>query len=332
MSFNRVIHFLMICSVVLTMEVYGNWSSEESQNRKHVVRPGETLSVIARNYGFELQELIHYNQLENPTRLEVGQVLYFPEEVQSTQSLPIPTLSPTPATTLKKQPEKALNAASFPPANAKPSPEEYYQLQQYMTSQGKILPTNEVDYNYPQKEKSPEIKPTLHNTELNEKELETDVLVELEAEQKEKAEPVTEELIDDKASPALAAFGDRPYAYFGGGEELVDVIQNFSASYYIPTIIAEDVGGEVNGKIGPLTPVDFLDHLANIYGFIWYFDGHTLYVYNGNAADQKIISLSYLTVDQFKATLKKVGIWMAVFFGRLNLKKGWYLYQDLPVM
>ena len=327
MSFNRVTHVLMIFVVALAMEVNGNWSSKEPQTRKHMVRPGETLSVIAKNYGFELQELIQYNKLDNPTRLEVGQVLYFPEEIQAgnTQQPVAPA-----------QASRPLNATDFPPDSAKPSPEEYYQLQQYMTTQGSILPTNEVDYNYPQKEKLLEVKPILHKPLIENSDSMEDAVVQQGKETEEKKdkqkekEKNPEELIDDKASPALATFGDRPYAYFGGGENLVDVIQNFAASYYIPTIIAEDVIGEVNGKIGPLTPVDFLDHMANIYGFIWYFDGHTLYVYNGNAAAQKIISLSYLSVDQLKSTLKKVGIWDGRFFWKAQPKEGLVFVSGPP--
>ena len=122
------------------------------------------------------------------------------------------------------------------------------------------------------------------------------------------------ENIPDDSSPSLEAFGERPYAYYGSGEDLTEVLQNFAASYYMPTILAEELEGQVNGKIGPLTPVDFLDHMSNIYGFIWYFDGHTLYVYNGNAAQQKIISLDYMSIDKFKKTLKRVGIWDGRFF------------------
>ena len=323
MSFNRVTHFLMVFIVALAMDVNGNWSSEEAQTRKHIVRSGETLSVIAQNYGFELQEIIQYNKLNNPTRLEVGQVIYFPEDIKASNH-PQPVAPP--------QPAKALNATDFPPASAKPSPEEYYQLQQYMTTQGPIPPTNEMDYNYPQKEKPLIVKPVLHKPLVES----PDPMAELMAEQKKETEDkkqkaeITEDQIDDNASPALATFGDRPYAYFGGGENLVDVIQNFAASYYIPTIIAEDVLGDVNGKIGPLTPIDFLDHMANIYGFIWYFDGHTLYVYNGNAASQKIISLSYLSVDKFKSTLKKVGIWDGRFFWKAQPKEGLVFVSGPP--
>ena len=139
-----------------------------------------------------------------------------------------------------------------------------------------------------------------------------------------------DETLGDDESPALAAFGNRPYAYFGSGESLQEVLQNFAGSYYMPANIADSVVGEVNGKIGPMTPVDFLDHLANIYGFIWYFDGHTLFVYDGSASKQKIISLQYLPIQQFKKTLKKVGIWDGRFFWREQANEGLVFISGPP--
>ncbi|MDP0562694.1 MAG: type III secretion system outer membrane ring subunit SctC [Candidatus Endonucleobacter sp. (ex Gigantidas childressi)] len=114
--------------------------------------------------------------------------------------------------------------------------------------------------------------------------------------------------------PAQSAFGDHPYSIFGDEESLEEVIKNFAASYYTPLVLAEGISGEVNGKIGPLLPIDFLNHMSNIYGFIWYFDGHTLFVYNSNASQQKILNLDYINPRDLENTLKKVGVWDSRFF------------------
>ena len=299
--------------------VSANWSSEEPQDRKHIVRSGETLSVIARNYGFEARELVDYNQMSNPARLQIGQVIYFPDEPTYRPQMPLPV-------EMVDKASAGMNATRFPPDSAKPSAEEYYQLQQFMGTSESVKPTSDVDYNYIQKQQPPLEEPRLPEG-FGEPETEMEAVVD-ELMVSEQSDP--EENIGDKESPALSAFGERPYAYFGNGEGLVDVIQNFAASYYIPTSIAEDVLGEVNGKIGPLTPVDFLDHMANIYGFIWYFDGHTLYVYGGSSAEQRIISLSNMSVEQFKKTLKKVGIWDGRFYWKAQAKDGLVFISGPP--
>ena len=110
--------------------VSANWTSEEPQTRKHIVRPGETLSVIARNYGFEARELVEYNKMMSPSRLQVGQVIYFPGEPARKPSETLPAKAMSTAS------PSALNAMQFPPDSTKPSAEEYYQLQQFMGASG----------------------------------------------------------------------------------------------------------------------------------------------------------------------------------------------------
>lgn len=133
-----------------------------------------------------------------------------------------------------------------------------------------------------------------------------------------------------RVSPAQSTFGDRPYAYYGSNETLTGVLENFAASYYVPLVLGEGLEGEVNGKIGPLTPVDFLEHMSNIYGFIWYFDGHTLYVYNASASQQKIISLTYLDAKDLKSTLEKVGVWDDRFFWKAQPREGLVFISGPP--
>ncbi|MRI32185.1 EscC/YscC/HrcC family type III secretion system outer membrane ring protein [Endozoicomonas sp. OPT23] len=315
--------FLFITSAVLFTESLNAVVTPGQEGvRRHIVRPGETLGIIAQNYGFEMNELAEYNKINSPNNLMAGQTIYLPDPQPApfapNQAMPVPV------------PEQILDTSVFPPEEIKPDEKEYYQLQQWMGSQKETSGVDSVDYNYSIKAPAPESKAGFDipldvseetvkkvNGEEAAKVAESDTPGD-----DTKADPDLAEFIDDSASPALDVFGDRPYAYYGSGEELSETLQNFAASYYLPAVIAEDVLGEVNGKIGPLTPVDFLDHMANIYGFIWYFDGHTLYVYSGNAAQQKIISLEYMSTEEFKKTLKKVGIWDGRFFWKEQSKDG----------
>lgn len=49
-----------------------------SQAIYHNVRSGESLSVIAQQYGVSTQEIARYNAIRNPDKLEVGQMLRIP--------------------------------------------------------------------------------------------------------------------------------------------------------------------------------------------------------------------------------------------------------------
>ncbi|MET4695744.1 type III secretion system outer membrane ring subunit SctC [Endozoicomonas lisbonensis] len=324
----RCIKWALLIPVMFTLVASNaisnsNWARIDKENaRRHIVRPDETLAIIAENYGFDIYELISYNNITNPDRLMTGQTIYIPIE-----QLPVQP---------GMQEMNSLDAQSFPPREARPTQEEYYKLQQWLDNQNMGPGVDSVDYNY--QLNSANQKPPLNQSpqqtgfdlpfDNDAKMLNQDLAVEAKAETERDTEAEmhesdnTSENVPDDSSPSLEAFGERPYAYYGSGEDLTEVLQNFAASYYIPTILAEDLEGQVNGKIGPLTPIDFLDHMSNVYGFIWYFDGHTLYVYNGNAAQQKIISLNYMSIDKFKKTLKRVGIWDGRFFWKEQPKNG----------
>ena len=323
---NRCIKWALLIPLMFTLVASNaisnsNWARIDKENaRRHIVRPDETLAIIAENYGFDVYELISYNNITNPDRLMTGQTIYIPIE-----QLPVQP---------GRQEMNSLDAQSFPPREARPTQEEYYKLQQWLDDQNMGSGVDSVDYNYQlnSANQKPPLKQTPQQTgfdlpiDNDAKMLNQGIAVEAKVETDTEAEmdesENTSENVPDDSSPSLEAFGERPYAYYGSGEDLTEVLQNFAASYYIPTILAEDLEGQVNGKIGPLTPIDFLDHMSNVYGFIWYFDGHTLYVYNGNAAQQKIISLNYMSIDKFKKTLKRVGIWDGRFFWKEQPKNG----------
>ena len=117
-------------------------------------------------------------------------------------------------------------------------------------------------------------------------------------------------------------FGSRPYAYFGNSDPVADVLHNFASNYAIPIIISEGVDGVVNGRIGPLSAVEFLDKIAQLNNLIWYFDGNTLYVYNSNEIEKQIINLQFLSTEEFQKTLMDIGIWDSRFYWRSRPEEG----------
>lgn len=52
--------------------------TESEEERKHVVVAGENLFRIGLAYGFTVEELAAYNDLADPTRIEVGQTILIP--------------------------------------------------------------------------------------------------------------------------------------------------------------------------------------------------------------------------------------------------------------
>ncbi|WP_422449491.1 MULTISPECIES: type III secretion system outer membrane ring subunit SctC [unclassified Endozoicomonas] len=354
MGFIRNTLIILSLLLAITFQALANWSSEEPQTRKHLVRPNETLEVIAGSYGFEVNELARYNKLDTTQALRVGQIIYFPSDIVSEQP-DRPSAEPGRALDARVFPDSAgdpvswgrpLDARAFPRPDGSSVDAERARLMPYINdgqlsgkgtsfsqygSQTHYAATSDFDYNFAQKDDRQQANQASTNPYMMRQHTPSGNGMVLSAEDAiQDAIDDFEGTIGDDESPALAAFGARPYAYFGNGDSLKEVLQNFAGSYYMPSIIADTVVGEVNGKIGPMTPVDFLDHLANIYGFIWYFDGHTLFVYDGSSSSQQIISLNYLPIKQLKKTLKKIGIWDGRFFWKEQPKEGLVFISGPP--
>lgn len=73
MTFRRV-GLILVLLVVLLSSV----AAASAQNRTHVVKSGETLSTIARQYGLTVQQIAAANGITNPDRIYAGQVLVIP--------------------------------------------------------------------------------------------------------------------------------------------------------------------------------------------------------------------------------------------------------------
>ncbi|HHT72723.1 MAG TPA: LysM peptidoglycan-binding domain-containing protein [Firmicutes bacterium] len=55
--------------------------------RTYVVKPGDTLSHIALEFGLPWREIASYNKITDPTKLQIGTVLHIPNERPHTISL-----------------------------------------------------------------------------------------------------------------------------------------------------------------------------------------------------------------------------------------------------
>lgn len=58
----------------------GEEESPAAEERVHTVQAGETLFRIGQQYGFTVDELVAYNELANPDRLDVGDEIRIPPE------------------------------------------------------------------------------------------------------------------------------------------------------------------------------------------------------------------------------------------------------------
>jgi LysM repeat protein len=55
-----------------------------STKRTHIVQPGDTLYLIAQHYGVTVNQILAVNNISNPNRINVGQVILIPSGFSST--------------------------------------------------------------------------------------------------------------------------------------------------------------------------------------------------------------------------------------------------------
>jgi LysM repeat protein len=74
----RWIRFLIGLSAFLLVLVGLLWLAPALASDYHIVRPGENLERIAREYGVNLEDLRQYNDIVNPNHIVIGQQLMLP--------------------------------------------------------------------------------------------------------------------------------------------------------------------------------------------------------------------------------------------------------------
>jgi type II secretory pathway component GspD/PulD (secretin) len=298
----------LIILLIIPNTLAKNFILEEPQTNKYIVKLGDNISTIANNKGVTPEELIIYNKLNTAKDLQPGQIIYFP--VKKINSI----LQKTDA----DNPINANDFALF--ANDKTSSKNTVSkttiIDQQATSQQKKLAKKEaVVY---------QVESTVEQDVLLPKELQPVMdpsnsfrsITKTKNETASKTQP-TKELIEIEkpyVEPKINNSSKKLYAVNGSNEALHSVLTDFATNYNIPITIDIETNSTINGLISADTPEGFLDKLASVYNFLWYYDGHTLYIYDNNSVDKQLITLNYLKPNKLRKTLKQMDIWSDKFY------------------
>lgn len=86
------------------------------------------------------------------------------------------------------------------------------------------------------------------------------------------------------------------------GQDLKDVLRDFSAGQGVPTTVAGDVHGTVTGHFD-MSPQRFLDTLASTFGLVWFYDGVVLSISDVNSVTRQVIKLDHASTDELNSAL-----------------------------
>ena len=120
------------------------------------------------------------------------------------------------------------------------------------------------------------------------------------------------------AVAAEPAWPQTAYEYVVVDQDLRTVLQQFGANLGLRVSMTEAVQGRVRGRIPPLPPRQFLDHLAQAYGLDWFYDGAVLAVSALSETETRFLTLQGLDARALEAGLRAADL----FDPRFALRPG----------
>ncbi|WP_456728265.1 secretin N-terminal domain-containing protein [Bradyrhizobium sp. USDA 3364] len=111
-----------------------------------------------------------------------------------------------------------------------------------------------------------------------------------------------------KALGAPLALPSTPYSYTVLDQDLAAALQEFGNNLNIRVNISTGVKGRIRGRMPDLPPREFLERLTNLYNLQWYYDGLVLYVSDAHEVQSRLLVLSPISFDAFKAALDALNI------------------------
>ncbi|SFJ63470.1 type III secretion protein C [Bradyrhizobium sp. Gha] len=111
-----------------------------------------------------------------------------------------------------------------------------------------------------------------------------------------------------EALGAPLALPSTPYSYTVLDQDLAAALQEFGNNLNIRVNVSTEVKGRIRGRMPDLPPREFLERLINLYNLQWYYDGMVLYVSDAREAQSRLLVLSPINFDAFKAALDALKI------------------------
>lgn len=110
-------------------------------------------------------------------------------------------------------------------------------------------------------------------------------------------------LFASTAGAAPLMLPDTSYNYTVVDQDLPAALQEFGTNLGIKVNISPEVRGRIQGRLPELRPRAFLDRLAAMFNFEWYYDGQVLYISAVKESQSRLLVLAPIGFDQFKTVL-----------------------------
>lgn len=103
-------------------------------------------------------------------------------------------------------------------------------------------------------------------------------------------------------------WADDHYQHFSNNQDVKDVLRDLARNSGFAVSVSDEVSGKVNGEFDQHTHQQVFDILSKIHGFLYFFDGVTLWVSSLDEIATATVRLEYITVETFEYKLEQLQI------------------------
>ena len=98
------------------------------------------------------------------------------------------------------------------------------------------------------------------------------------------------------------------YTLVARNMDLRTALNSFAVAEGLSIVISDSVSGEFSGDFRDVPAGEFLDKLATVHNFTWYYDGAALYLYSAGEIQTLLIDLQYMKAGEVRQMLGELGV------------------------
>jgi type III secretion protein C len=106
---------------------------------------------------------------------------------------------------------------------------------------------------------------------------------------------------------AEPAWPSDTYDYIVVDQDLRTVLEQYGFNTGLRVVLSDAVRGKVHGRLPPAQPRQFFDHLTQMFGLDWYYDGTAIWISAKSETRTDLISLKNIDFAQLHSDLAAAG-------------------------
>ena len=98
------------------------------------------------------------------------------------------------------------------------------------------------------------------------------------------------------------------YTLVARNMDLRTALNSFAVAEGLSVVISDSVAGQFSGDFRDVPAGEFLDRLAAVHNFTWYYDGAALYLYSAGEIQTLLLDLQYMKAGEVRRMLGELGV------------------------